>query len=238
MSKKRLLSYISNEDLYKCVKAVVDPIQEAVKEKEKTLYKNVIDPFSAVFDSIINEMPLTQWIAAEKSRQIQKTLQNKIGIFHQSLIGKIEGWEDLGTGEVVDLRNKDRKIIAEIKNKFNTTKGNHKIAIYDDLENRLKGYDRNWTAYYVEIIRKSKTSYCRPFTPSDNKTHQKREENSQIKVIDGESFYSLATGSKTALVDLYKVLPSVIREIVGCTIEIEKDKVYQELFKKAYNIEL
>lgn len=117
MSKKRLLSYISNEDLYKCVKAVVDPIQEAVKEKEKTLYKNVIDPFSAVFDSIINEMPLTQWIAAEKSRQIQKTLQNKIGIFHQSLIGKIEGWEDLGTGEVVDLRNKDRKIIAEIKNK-------------------------------------------------------------------------------------------------------------------------
>jgi hypothetical protein len=236
MSKKRLLSYITDDDLYKCVKNVVDPIQKAIKEKEQTLYDNVIDPFSAIFDSIINKKSLIQWINDEKSRQIQKTLQNEIGMFHQSLVGKIDGWEDLGKGQVVDLRNKNLKIIAEIKNKFNTTKGNHKVAIYDDLENRLEGYNEKWTAYYVEIIRKSKTKYCKPFTPPDNKTGQNRKEHPKIKVIDGESFYSLATGSPTALVDLYKILPKVICDITGHTIKM--DKMYNILFEKAYNITL
>lgn len=234
---QRLLSYISNEKLYDCVRKVIYPTFLAIKEKEKTLYDNVIDPFSAVFDSIINKISLTQWLEVEKSRQVQKTLQNGIGTFHQSLIGNIDGWEDLGTGQIVDLRNKDKKIIAEVKNKFNTTKGNHKIAIYDDLNAKLKVInDKEYLAYYVEIIRKSKTGYCKPFTPSDNKTHQRRGIHPQIKVIDGESFYSLATGSKTALADLYKVLPIVICDIVGYNVKM--DKMYALLFEKAYNLKL
>lgn len=233
----RLLSYIDNEDLYKCVENVVCPVVKAKEEKEQNLYDNIIDPFSAVFDSIINNISLTQWIEIEKSRQIQKTLQNGIGTFHQSVIGHMDGWEDLKTGHLVDLRNKEKKILAEIKNKYNTTKGNHKIAVYDDLKTKLESCsDKEYIGYYVEIIRKSKTGYCKPFTPSDNKTHQRRNEHPQIKVIDGESFYTLATGSKTALVDLYKILPRIICDIVGY--KVEMDTMYYTLFERAYNIKL
>ncbi|WP_410520593.1 Eco47II family restriction endonuclease [Candidatus Xenohaliotis californiensis] len=34
--------------------------------------------------------------------------------------------------------NKKKKVIAEIKNKFNTAKGNHKKDIYDDFNNLLE----------------------------------------------------------------------------------------------------
>lgn len=235
MKKNRLLSYISNEKLYACVEHVICPVVNAIEEKEQTLYDNVIDPFSAVFDSIINKISLNQWLEVEKSRQVQKTLQNGIGTFHQSLIGNIDGWEDLGTGQIVDLRNKERKIIAEVKNKYNTTKGNHKPVIYDDLKLKLESCgDNQYIGYYVEVIRKSKTKYCKPFTPSDNTTHERRPEHPRIKVIDGESFYALATGSKTALVDLYRVLPKVVCEIVGY--DIKMDVMYSILFEKAYNI--
>lgn len=236
MAHKRLLSYIEDEKLYNCVREVVEPARSAANEKEETLFDNIIDPFSAVFDSIINKISLTQWLEFEKSRQAQKTLQNNIGNFHQSLIGNIDGWENLGTGQIVDLRNNNKKIIAEVKNKYNTTKGNHKIAIYDDLEAKLRQCNGTYTAYYVEIIRKTQTGYCKPFRPSDNKTHQRRDENSQIKVIDGESFYELATGSKTALVDLYKVLPAVICDIAN--VNIKMDETYALLFEKAYNIKI
>ncbi|MBQ7287788.1 MAG: Eco47II family restriction endonuclease [Candidatus Gastranaerophilales bacterium] len=235
MQTKRLLSYISNEKLYSCVEHVICPVVNAIEEKEQTLYDNVIDPFSAVFDSIINKISLSQWLEVEKSRQVHKTLQNGIGTFHQSLIGNIDGWEDLGTGQIVDLRNKERKIIAEVKNKYNTTKGNHKPVIYDDLKLKLDSCgDDQYIGYYVEVIRKCRTKYCKPFTPSDNTTHEKRPEHPRIKVIDGESFYTLATGSETALVDLYRVLPKIVCEIVGY--DIKMDEMYSILFEKAYNI--
>lgn len=237
MEEKRLLSYISNKKLYSCVEHVICPVVTAIAKKEQTLYNNVVDPFSAVFDSIINKITLEQWLEVEKSRQVQKTLQNGIGTFHQSLIGNIDGWEDLGTGQIVDLRNKNKKIIAEVKNKYNTTKGNHKPSIYDDLKLKLESCgDDEYMAYYVEVIRKCKKKYCKPFMPSDNTTHEKRPEHPRIKVIDGESFYTLATGSETALVDLYRVLPKVVCGILGY--EIKMDNMYQILFEKAYNIKL
>lgn len=91
MEEKRLLSYISNKKLYSCVEHVICPVVTAIAKKEQTLYNNVVDPFSAVFDSIINKITLEQWLEVEKSRQVQKTLQNGIGTFHQSLIGNIDG---------------------------------------------------------------------------------------------------------------------------------------------------
>ncbi len=235
MTQPRLLSYICNEKLYECVEQVIYTIKRAQKEKNVTLHANVIDPFSAIFDAMYNKISLQQWLELEKTRQIQKTLQNNIGLFHQSIIGCVDGWENLGTGKIIDLINVQKKIIAEIKNKYNTTKGNHKIAIYDDLEAKLENYkDKGYIAYYVEIIRKKPFGYCETFTPSDNKTHQKRKQHPQIKIIDGETFYSLATGSKTALVDLYRVLPSVISKISGHNLNI--DDTYYSLFEKAYNI--
>ena len=124
LPKKQLLSFISNKDLYENVEAVLNIAHKATEDSERKLYSNVIDPFSALFEAMSINIKLSGWIKKEKSRQLQKTIQNAIGIFHQEILGSFSGWKSLGTGSVVDLVNEDLKIIAEVKNKYNTTKGN------------------------------------------------------------------------------------------------------------------
>lgn len=232
---KPLLPYISNKDLFAKVEEVIKLTQAAVNMCEKNFYKNAIDPFSAIFDAFMKNISLEQWIQQESSRQIQKTMQNAIGEFHQKILGCVEGWQNMGTGNVFDLLNKDKKIIAEVKNKFNTTKGNHKVAIYDDLELQLKNKYKGYRAYYVEIIPQNKKEYNNPFTPPDNKTKTRRAKNEKIRKIDGNSFYFFATGEKNPLKMLYDVLPIVIGIILNKKHEyLTKDKFFIELFRRAY----
>jgi hypothetical protein len=231
---KSLLTFISNKDLYMIVDKVLTVTREATNNATKNLYNNTVDPFSAIFDALRQGITLSQWIKQEESRQTQKTMQNALGNFHQEILGCIPGWKDMKVGQVFDLLNNDKKIIAEVKNKYNTTKGNHKIAIYDDLESQLNKYN-GYVAYYVEIIPQNKKKYNKPFTPSDNKTKTRREAKETIRQIDGQSFYKLATGEENALKMLYDTLPKVIGDILGVTHEqFVKENFFQELFQKAY----
>jgi len=163
-------------------------------------------------------------------------MQNAIGDFHQDILGAIVGWKDLGAGGGLDILNKDLKIVAEIKNKFNTTKGNHKIEIYDSIKAFLAQDDfKDFTGYFVEIIPKNKQMYDKPFIPPDNKTKKKRPLNRRIRVIDGKSFYSLATGREFALQELFEVLPSVILEHWQYKFDEKEAKKYLELFGRAFS---
>ena len=235
MDNKQLLPFIKNEDLYKHVKAVLDVAKNAAGDVEKKLYSNVIDPFSALFDASCQGISLEQWIRQEKSRQTQKTLQNAIGEFHQNILGSISGWKNLGSGNIADLINEDKRIIAEIKNKFNTTKGNHKTAIYEDFKKLLDKDHARYSCYYVEIIPQAKKEYDKPFCPSDNRKGKRKPKNSRIRITDGRSFYSLVSGEKNALEQLYLVLPKVIGDIFGDgEYIVENAREFQKLFYRAY----
>jgi hypothetical protein len=214
MKKPQLLSFISDEKLFEQVKRVLDVAKASSSEADGRLFTNTIDPFSALFDAMCQGISLKQWLEQEKARQTQKTLQNALGEFHQEILGSIPGWVSLGKGNVFDLKNDSLKIIAEVKNKYNTTKGNHKVAIYDDLSGQLKTKYKDYTAYYVEIIPKSRVAYDKPFTPSDNRTHERRAARKDIRVIDGKSFYGLATDDPEAISKFYEVLPIVIKKLL------------------------
>lgn len=227
------LSFIRDEDLRAHVLTVLSYTK---KPSEKNFYKNSIDPFSAIFQASIQEIPLSKWVKLEKLRQEQKTLQNKLGEFHQNVLGSMPGWENLGTGHLIDIVNKDKKIIAEIKNKHNTTKGSDKVVIYDNLKYALKNSYLGFSAYYVEIIPKNRYIYDKDFSPSDNRTHTVRETYSSIHMMDGKSFYALASGVPDALKQLYEILPHIIGEILGRPLEtIVKDPFYKEIFEKTYS---
>jgi hypothetical protein len=191
------------------------------------LHKNIIDPFSAIFDASFKDISLSKWVEQEKSRQIQKTFQNAIGNFHQKVLGSIRGWKNLEKGNVADVLNEDKKIIAEVKNKFNTTKGNHKIAIYDDLEELITNKYKGYVGYYVAILTKKR--FDRAFTPSDNKKHIRRSENEKIREIDGATFYDMATGEKDAAKKLYHALPAILADITKAN-----KNLFEEFFEKAF----
>ena len=151
------LKFISNHDLITAVSKVIKVIEKAEHDAETNMYKNVIDPFSALFHGITKSISYKDWLKQEKARQTQKTMQNSIGDFHQDILGSISGWKNLGVGGGLDVINEKMKIIAEVKNKYNTTKGNHLVKLYDDIKNTLKNnrYEK-YTGYYVEVISKGR----------------------------------------------------------------------------------
>lgn len=210
-------------------------VQKCLDIRAPSVHKNIIDPFSALFDMAVTRTSYDEWFEFECARQRQKTLQNHIGTFHQSILGMVEGWKDLGTGNVVDLVNHERKIFAEVKNKFNTVKASDLYSVYEKMGHwRVAGGYRNYTGYFVQII--SKDTINRPFTPSNNTTGGKAAPDESIREIDGRSFYTLVTGSPTALLDLYRILPYVIAlAIPGFKVQqIVNHNLYQELFTRAF----
>lgn len=166
----------------------------------------------ATYEAIIGGISYSEWLDLEKTRQIQKTMQNALGNFHQEVIGGLDGWENLGTGWLIDVRSRKKKIIAEIKNKYNTVTGIHLIKIYDALKDALAEPEhKGFTSYHVMMITKD-SDHMRLFTPSDHTTHTRRRENSRIKEIGGYKFYEMITGEKDALFQVYKAVPVILRD--------------------------
>ena len=91
MSNK-YVDFVSDEDFLDCVKWVCDayPEDSSVINMDE-LKRNTIDPFKLVFDLINENMNIYDWIAHEKIRQHDKTINNRIGEFHQKLLGKVSG---------------------------------------------------------------------------------------------------------------------------------------------------
>ncbi len=185
---------------------------------------------------MVLELSLTDWLKTEKARQVQKTVQNKIGEFHQNILGSLPGWENLGRGKILDIRNTSRKIVAELKNKHNTTKGDFQAGVYNKLATVLSQPDyQAFTAYYVLIIPKNKRFTQKPFTPSDNETKTRKPTNEMIRQISGKEFYALATEVPEALSMLFNILPDVISEVAGVKNFNEQHKAdFRSLFDRAY----
>ena len=229
------LSFISDEALTAAVERLLEVAAIARMKADNEFERNVIDPFALLFEMSGFKADKHTWLASEKNRQAQKTLQNDVGNFHQTILGSVAGWENLGTGGVVDIVSTDRKIIAEIKNKHNTVTGANLSKVYDRLATPVmtKGHQyKGFTAYLVEILPKSKKPYIKDFIPSDNETGQKRPANPLIQRIDGKSFYALATGVPDALAQLFAALPDVIE---GCSEYRFADREFaNHFFHKAF----
>lgn len=58
---------------------------------QKNMYKNVINPFSALFQMAGFDMDAAAWVKAEQARQAQKSFQNHVGDFHQNVLGCVRG---------------------------------------------------------------------------------------------------------------------------------------------------
>jgi hypothetical protein len=210
------VEYLDDAKLKDLVKTVLGTGILKKKEVAKDFEKNVIDPFASLFDAAVSEVNHDTWKHYEMIRQCQKALTNHIGDLHQKILGNVDGWNDLGMGSVADLVCHDKKIIAEVKNKYSTVTGGKLAEQYYSLErlvapksSQYKGY----TAYFVTIIPKKPTRFNSPFEPSDRDKGSKCPKNENIRIIDGASFYTLVTGRELALQELYDALPLMIENI-------------------------
>jgi hypothetical protein len=212
------LNWISDAELFAAVNTVLEKAKEAKSKATKKFGKNVIDPFSAIFEITGFEMSFDEWHKSETARQAQKTLQNHIGDFHQNILGNCKGWTNMNKGNVIDLVCNEKQIIAEVKNKYNTISGGLLSDLYTSLENLVMpkaSMYKDFTAYYVTILPKNTTRFNKEFTPSNKNKGSKCTPNSLIRHIDGASFYDLVTQENNALEQLFTALPAVISQITN-----------------------
>lgn len=231
------LNWISDTNLKKEVSQLLSIAKDAQKAAINEFGKNVIDPFSAIFEMSGFEIDHDTWIKSETTRQAQKTLQNHIGDFHQSILGYSNGWKDMKVGNVIDLVSEENNVIAEIKNKYNTISGGKLSDLYyslDKLVSPKSSIYKGFTAYYVAVIPQKGRRYNKPFIPSDKDKGEKCPSNELIREIDGASFYSIVTGSDNALEDLFDVLPEVIMICSYGKYQIKDKEKLKKFFNLAY----
>lgn len=233
------LNWISDSNLEFAVGSLLDISKTALTQSELDYHKNVIDPFSAIFQIAGFHLPFLEWEKSEKSRQAQKTLQNHVGTFHQRILGSIIGWDDLKVGQGVDLACHSKKIIAEVKNKYNTVTGG-KLAdqyyAFERLVTPKASKYKDYTAYFVQIIPKNPERYNKEFVPSDKDKGTKCHPNILIREIDGASFYDLATGQPNTLKELFSAIPIVLENKFDIQLTTTDNSNLLSLFSLAYNI--
>lgn len=230
------LSFIEDQKLEEIVGNALTKGEFALKNVKTKFSRNVIDPFSILFEMGSFEISIDQWTANEEIRQAQKSLSNAIGLFHQNILGSIKGWQLLPIGGIVDIVNSDSMIIGEVKNKHNTLKGSDKSSLYSKIEDLVmrKGHMyKGYTAYYIEIIPKKCNRYNIEFIPSDASKGATCAANSLIRQIDGYSFYALATGIENALEQLFEAIPKVIKKLKP-HYDINEESAIRAFFNQAF----
>lgn len=235
----KLQDFIEPAVLEKAVLELLQGAAELRAEADANFEKNVIDPFAAMIEMAGFGGTAQQWVENEKQRQSQKTLQNRIGAFHQTILGSMKGWTSLPVGGIVDVVNEERKIIAEIKNKYNTMNAASANNLYKALDSmvsdKLQTYV-GYQAYVVHIVPKSAVGSDQLFSPSDPSKGRKND-NPLIRQMDGYRFYALAAGCENAMALVFDDMLR-IANLFGVSKERAfgegEHRMLQAFFKKAF----
>ena len=181
---------------------------------KKNFYSNKVDTIKLTFDAKFNDIDEEGLIQAEILRQIDKSINNSIGTFHEQIVGGIEGFE-VGNLSGFDIKATDDSLFADIKNKHNTMNSSSAEALFQKLSRYADTYKKS-KCYWVQVL--AKTSFCELWKGDIN---GKEYGHSRVYKISGDQFYALLSGQKEALFQLYKNLPIAIKDYLE---SIEKKK--------------
>ena len=213
----KYVNFISDEHLLQCIENLhASYVKAKEKISKKKFYNNKIDTIKLTFDTKFNKINEESIIETEILRQIDKSINNSIGTFHEQVLGGIEGYE-LGNLSGFDIKAEDNTLFADIKNKHNTMNSSSAEALFQKLARYADDY-KQAKCYWVQIL--AKGSFNEHWKGDIN---GKEYSHSRVFKISGDQFYALLSGNKNALYDLYKALPTAIDDFMK-TIENNKTK--------------
>lgn len=199
--KNKYVDFISDEHLLNCVGNLHNAYLKAKKNiTKKNFYNNKIDTFKLTFDSKFNELSEENLIQAEVLRQIDKSINNSIGTFHEEVLGGIENFE-IGNFSGFDIKAKDDSLLAIFGRK--EISQNISDAVFDKLANTARIY-KNAKLYFVLIDDNSEINKKWIIGNEEYKVSQKR-----VFKISLTQFYAEVTKKEKAYEQLFKILPIV-----------------------------
>ena len=137
MASNKYVDFVSDEHLLNCIENIYNAYARAkAKFTKSKFYSNKVDTFKLTFDAKFNGLSEEDLIKAEVKRQIDKSVNNAIGSFHEQVLGGIEGYE-LGNLSGFDIKAKDNSLFADIKNKHNTMNSSSAESLFQKLSRYL-----------------------------------------------------------------------------------------------------
>lgn len=204
--KNKYVTFITDEHLLECIGNLHKAYLKAKNNiTKKNFYSNKVDTIKLTFDATFNEIDEEDLIQSEILRQIDKSINNSIGTFHEQVLGGIKGYQT-GNLSGYDIKAKDDTLFADIKNKHNTMNSSAAEALFQKLARYANDYKKA-KCYWVQIL--AKGSFCELWSGDIN---GKEYSHSRVYKISGDQFYALLSGQEDAMFELYKVLPVAIKE--------------------------
>jgi len=205
----KYVDFVSDKHFLDCIENLHTAY---IKAKEgiskKKFYNNKIDTIKLTFDAKFNNLDEEIVIENEILRQIDKSINNSIGTFHEQILGGITGFE-IGSLSGFDIKAIDNTLFADIKNKHNTMNSSASESLFQKLARYADTYKKA-NCYWVQIL--AKGSFCEKWVGDIN---GKEYSHSRIFKISGDKFYALLTGQDDAFFQLYKALPIVISDYLS-----------------------
>ena len=224
------VSFISDEHLLFCIANLHNAYLKAKSNiSKKNFYSNKVDNIKLIFDSKLNEIEEEDLIKSEILRQIDKSINNSIGTFHEQILGGIVGFQ-MGNLSGFDIKANDDTLFADIKNKHNTMNSSSAESLFQKLAHYADTYKKS-TCYWVQIL--AKKSFNEKWAGVIN---GKEYSHSRVYKISGDKFYALLSGQEDAFLQLYKALPIAISDYLK-SIE-QKTKVVANSALEEINAEI
>jgi hypothetical protein len=89
--KNKYVGFVSDAHLLACIGNLYDAYQRAKNNiSKKNFYSNKVDTIKLTFDSKFNDIDEEKLIQTEILRQIDKSINNSIGTFHEQVLGGIK----------------------------------------------------------------------------------------------------------------------------------------------------
>ncbi|MEW7289647.1 Eco47II family restriction endonuclease [Aquimarina sp. 2304DJ70-9] len=204
----KYVNFVSDEHLIRCISNLYSSYVRAKQNINKTkFYKNKIDTIKLTFDSKFNGTDEETIIKTEIMRQIDKSINNSIGTFHEEVLGGIDGYE-IGNLSGFDIKAEDDTLFADIKNKHNTMNSSSAESLFQKLAKYADNY-KEAKCYWVQVLAKSSFNE-KWFSEINGKEYS----HSRVYKVSGDQFYALLTGEDDALFELYKCLPKAISDFL------------------------
>lgn len=212
--KNKYVDFVSDSHLLACIDGLHKSYLKAKQNITKSsFYNNKVDTLKLTFDAQFNDIDEERLIQAEVLRQIDKSINNSIGTFHEQVLGGIEGFE-VGKLSGFDIKAKDNTLFADIKNKHNTMNSSSAEALFQKLARYADDYKKA-KCYWVQIL--AKNSFNELWSGEIN---GKEYSHSRVYKISGDQFYALISGQSDAFFQMYRSLPIAIKDYLN---SIEQD---------------
>lgn len=207
--ENKYVDFISDEHLLNCIANLHKSYLKAKNNiTKKNFYSNKVDTIKLTFDAQFNFIDQESLIQAEILRQIDKSINNSIGTFHEQILGGIKGFE-IGNLSGFDIKAHDNTLFADIKNKHNTMNSSSAESLFQKLKKYADEY-KQAKCYWVQILAKSSFNDL-----WRGEINGKEYSHSRVYKISGDQFYALLSGKEDALFQLYKILPVAINDYLS-----------------------